>query len=308
MVSYDYTATSNSTHVVLGPPWMDGDPNPGGDDNPVINALTVQQLPGNTVGYWRLDDGTPGTAATTVDSLFNNGALQGTANGSPVFNADRPAGTIVDGLNGPEIGPSTASLEFSNSQSVFIPFDPLLEPDQFTVEFFMKADAQGGYPGIVQKRKQLGGSSTVGGGNITWGVGKEANERTFARVDTTTTTNRTWTILGSTADGEWHHFALTYEEVANNGVWTLYRDYELLAVKTDVGLIDYDGMSGLYFGDATSTDFQQYLGLLDEVRFSDVVLTPEQFLHAIPEPASIALLALGCLMVPLLGRRRRFTR
>ncbi len=44
-------------------------------------------------------------------------------------------------------------------------------------------------------------------------------------------------------------------------------------------------------------------GYIDEVRFSSTALTPDQFLNAVPEPVSLALLAMGSLM--MLARRRR---
>jgi len=55
-----------------------------------------------------------------------------------------------------------------------------------------------------------------------------------------------------------------------------------------------------YYGPSEDTD--RWYGYIDEVRISDVALTPDQFLFAVPEPASVVLLAGGTL---LMLRRRR---
>lgn len=302
LITHTYTAASNTTQVLVGPSGMVGGNGVGGDNNAVFNAFTVQQLPDTTVGYWRMEDGAAGATPAAVASMFNNGVMQGTVTGSPVLNADVPGYQIADGLNGPLVGQDKTSIQFQSSgQYVTIPFNALLQPSEFTVEFFMKAGVQGGYPAIVQKRKQAGGTA-VGGGNITWGIGKEAsNELEFARIDpANTAANQTFTVGSSTADGKWHHFALTY----SSGTWTMYQDYTLMAQRTGL-LIDYDGLSGLSFGFAP-TDFGQYIGLLDEVRFSDMVLSPAQFLQAVPEPSTLVLLltAGGLALAAFLGRRR----
>ena len=271
----------------------------GGDNNAVLNA----ELPDTTIGYWRFDDAQPGTTPTTVASIYNNDVMQGTVYGQPVISSDVPSYWIQEGIGGPVRPMNTTSIYFDpdgGEDYVTIPFSPLTEPSEFTIEFFMKANAQDTWPGIVQKRKILRSENpnsraeATAPSNITWGIGKNNKELQFARIDPANGAyNQTFTIPGSTADGKWHHFALTY----SNGTWTMYQDYTKVASRTGL-LIDYDGLSGLSFGwaptDYSIPSFYPYRGWLDEVRFSNRVLTPAEFLQMVPEPSSglLALLAL----------------
>lgn len=295
LVTHTYTATSPQTVVRLGPSGMVGGNPVGGDNNAVLNAFVVKELPDSTIGYWRFDDAPPGTTPSTAASIYNNGLMQGTVGGQPVISSDVPGFWISEGLGGPVRPMNTNSIYFDpagGNDYVTIPFSELAEPQEFTIEFFMKATTQGDWPGIVQKRKILPSqdpnSKATGSGNITWGIGKNNAELEFARIDPASgSPNMTFTIPGSTADGQWHHFALTY----SNGTWTMYQDYTKVAQRTG-WYIDYDGLSGLSFGWAP-TDFRAYRGWLDEVRFSNRVLAPAEFLHVVPEPSSLLLALLG---------------
>lgn len=313
LVTYQYTATANNTLVQLGPTTMDGDPQYSGDNNAVLNAFAVRQLNSDTIGFWRMNDAAPGTTAMAIHSMYNDGTLQGTAfqntaPSAPTHSADVPGSRIRDGMTGPDLPENTASLEFFGNDYVEVPFSALVEPEAFTIEFFMKDGDQNSFPAIVQKPKK--GGSAVGPGDVTWGVGKSSADLAFIRVDTTTTSNRTTSIPGSTADGLWHHFAMTYEEVGGVGVWTLIRDYDLSTAMTisGPGTIDYDSLTGLYFGGESptaQTGFHAYSGLVDEIRLTGRVLSPDEFLRVVPEPASGLLMLFGGLGLAMLGHRRR---
>ena len=251
-----------------------------------------------TVGYWRLDDGVAGATLTTAASQVNNATLQGTGTGggTRVFNADVPGQFISDGLNGPIVGSNSTSLQ-TNGGFVDIPFSSALEPTSFTIEFFMKAGATANFPGIVTK------SSTLAGRPTSWGIGKNSAEQEFYRVDTAALNNFTQAGGASTADGQWHHFALTHD--ASTGIFSLFRDYILIQSGNPTGDLQYDGASGLRIGGMVAGgSFQTYNGLVDEVRFSNSALTANQLLRiaTIPEPASLSLLGLGGAM--MLRRRR----
>jgi hypothetical protein len=81
-----------------------------------------------------------------------------------------------------------------------------------------------------------------------------------------------------------------------------------VAQLTDL-LIDYDGLSGLSFGwaptDYVIPSFFPYRGWLDEVRFSNRVLTPAEFLQMVPEPSSGLLALLGLAAFTLYVRLRK---
>lgn len=101
--------------------------------------------------------------------------------------------------------------------------------------------------------------------------------------------------------GEWQHFALVMEPSA----YTVYID----------GQVQYNGPlpaggGGPYFfpgtdltGDRTIGD--GFRGYLDEFRISDEALTPDQFLIAIPEPSTVALLILALTGLTVRRTRRR---
>ena len=62
---------------------------------------------------------------------------------------------------------------------------------------------------------------------------------------------------------------------------------------------------GLGIGNTQSTVTTEYFnGLIDEVRISDVALTPDQFLN-VPEPSTIVLLGISAAGLCLFGWRKR---
>lgn len=246
----------------------------------IVLCGVVPVAQGAVIGYWRLEGS--GTVVSVADSGPNN--LTGTGYSAPLYSMDVPGVSILDGLGGPVLGANASSVLFGGGNYVDIPYNALLEPASFTIEFFMKAGAQLEYPGIVQKAKILPSSNplstAVGSGNVTWGIGKQNTDLEFARVDpANAASNKTFTVPGTTADGTWHHFAMTYDGA---GTWSLYQDYTKVATLAGNYTVDYDGLSGLRFARA-ATDFSwRYNGLLDEVRFSNTVLTPDQFLTLAP--------------------------
>lgn len=227
--------------------------------------------PAAEIGYWRLEGS--GTVSSVPDSSGNG--LAGSGGGSPLYNADIPAATILDGIGGSVIGANLSSVEFDATNYIDIPYNALLEPTAFTIEFFMKAPAQGSHPGIVTKSNYVGGS-----GPTSWGLGKESSERPFIRIDSDTSGNKTTVGGDPTDDGFWHHFALTHDP--STGRFSVYRDYTKVAEMDPPGNLHYDGQTGLRIGKMQAGgSFSPYDGLVDEVRFSDTVLDPAQFL-AVP--------------------------
>ncbi len=105
----------------------------------------------------------------------------------------------------------------------------------------------------------------------------------------------------------WYHVAAVGDATA--GTLSLYVDGTLVGSTTG-----YNGMLALGTPTSWTLGRGQYngspvdtmRGMLDEVRFSDVALSPAQFLNAtpVPEPSSFALLA-GLGVLGLAGSRRR---
>jgi hypothetical protein len=79
-----------------------------------------------------------------------------------------------------------------------------------------------------------------------------------------------------------------------------------------VGSTAYSGFNPTNIQSAIGDDPQfptgfstAFLGYIDEVRISDTALLPSQFLNAVPEPSSTAMLGLGFLSLGFLVVRRQ---
>jgi hypothetical protein len=104
-------------------------------------------------------------------------------------------------------------------------------------------------------------------------------------------------------DGEMHHYAIVYDAAA--GQLRMYLDYEVIAtVDADLSNAVAAGDPGvLLIGSHTGVSSSEvWNGLIDRIRFSDNVVDPEDFIP-LPEPATLALVALGASGV-LLRRRK----
>ncbi|MHB1158333.1 MAG: LamG domain-containing protein, partial [Phycisphaerales bacterium] len=267
-----------------------------------------------TIGYWSFDDAAPGTNAGTLVTQTNSPDIDGTAGtyddqrtqypGTPVLpihHASRPGGGIqvTSGVGGAVVNSeNTASLKFANPQaSGFSPDagivtvqDPgastLLEPaGDFTIEGFVRLNnATILWASLVGKDRS---------GLVSWGINTSSTGNALSvRIDSLNgsvgQTNQGITALNfNIADGQWHHFAMTY--TASERKIRLYGDYNQLALNgagdgviANNGVILYDD-SALYFGGRAGSGGLD--GNLDEVRYSDTALTPDQFLRVVPSPA-----------------------
>jgi len=270
------------------------------------------------IGYWRLEDGPVGTEATTLASEANSPLLDGTeggsASGAMAFSDQVPDIIILDPVTGTTAA-NTLSLftkrvgnnRFDVDDNLNVP--PLHEPDTFSCEMFIKAgDDVSGYRVMARK--------TRGGANGSWFLMANAG-RIGLRVDSDIDLNgdgdtndpgegrfnqglySNVAAHGSIDDGQWHHIAVTYDD--SPATFKLYKDYSYIGqlVPGNGGSIVYDG-GVLHLGGRNNGNGWE--GWMDELRLVDDVLTPEQFLRAIPEPATLSLLGLG---LAALARRRR---
>jgi hypothetical protein len=291
------------------------------------------------IGYWQFDDQAPGTTADTlVDSSGNNltgtGMGQGTSGSPPVHSSVVPDIAIRDGINGPYVNPNnTSSLRFTNTGGInnnngsFVRVtDPggvnsILKPQNFTVEgFLLFADAAEyvNWPLLV-------GKSRADAGGTSWTVDTHNNQRLRVRADHQEIGTGGGGVPGFNqgigpagpllSDGQWHHFAVTFEagdpDQETPGRFTLFVDYQQVHTGTLGGSNNTpDGVlsSFLVYDDGplhigSLSGGRAFDGWLDEIRLSGEVLTPDQFLRAVPEPTRAILLAVG--LTWLVGGRRR---
>jgi hypothetical protein len=105
------------------------------------------------------------------------------------------------------------------------------------------------------------------------------------------------TSASSFNDNNWHHVAMTYNLIGGGQAkLSLYVDSNLEAAQTFAAqpLFFGDGNNPLYIGagnhataDGTGFYRRNFAGYIDEVRISDVALSPNQFLNGVPEPLNI---------------------
>jgi hypothetical protein len=273
------------------------------------------------VGYWSFDDGTApaaaGTLVTTVNSPAINGTGAGLSGGSaPIFSIATPVGSeIRAGIGGSILNASNdTSLYFTNpgfpgsntgnSGSIVTVADSggagsVLKLASFTIEGFIRYEEFALFSAIFTKNRADGGGSTWmldtdGGGNLrarfdSQALGLGSGSPGF---------NQSFTTTAAVANGLWHHVAMTYNGTTR--VMDLFVDYVDVGGGTVANALVYDDSAMRFGGSGGGRAFD---GNIDEVRLSDSVLAPNEFLRAVPEPSSVALGAIAAMT--LLGRRRR---
>jgi hypothetical protein len=249
----------------------------------------------DVVGYWKFDDGDPGTVASSIESSVHSSELIGAASGhagggAPQQSSDVPGKVIRAGKGGPVVNPNNlSSLAFTggakNSGGIVsikteVGKEVLLEPKSFTIEGFVKTGANQPF-GIWFGK-------TLGGGTLTWCLGPDWTQgKVKIRADKMTSefiqfhTSGLNSMAAKNGSSRWHHVALTYNDLTKT--FSYFEDYIKIGALTFPAETDlqYDNQGELIIGDGDSPDQgNAYTGLIDEVRFSDSVLSPDDFLRA----------------------------
>jgi len=260
--------------------------------------------------YWEADGNTNnsvagGAALNGTASGWNGTAVSGT--GAPTYSSSVPGTIITAGVGGAVVnGANTSSFSFVNPAlaggtktstvgGIVTTSGTTLQLQSFTAEAFVKTSSAAEYATIFNLSNSIG---------VSWMLDTNGDasqlDKLRLRTDTTLGTNKNANSGGSMnmaiTNDAWHHVAVTYSA----GLFSVYLDYNLVITAFDpAGDVRYDANSTFNVGGGSGRAFN---GLIDEVRFSDTVLSSNDFLRAIPEPSAALLGALG--LLGLLRRRR----
>ena len=213
-------------------------------------------LNGETVGHWRFEEG--GGAFANDSSIHDN---DGTLAGNTAFVSSVPYPSILGLAN-------NFALTFDGSGDlVSIPDDASLDvTSAFTIEAFVRRTA-----GIDQTLAGVAVKKNVFGNSAGYGIffGGADSVRAAAQV---ASPGSIATANVAISAGVWHHVAAVY----NGTTLTLYVDGQNVASVAGSGNVEVSAQP-LEIGHFAD-DFD---GEIDEVRVSNVVLTPLEFLRAL---------------------------
>ncbi len=222
-----------------------------------------------TVHYWSFADDTLVPGGTF--GVFEQGdkpTYSDEVNSAQVW--DGGTYSLVQEKNARSVyfGPSPVTNLAPAGGEILFPGDaPGLCQPTLTVECFFRVEQQAKRFALLASKRRADGS--------TWSLAISPDGVVTARFDTQQGDsrigfNRTVSSGVKVDDGAWHHVALSFDQATLEAA--LYVDYILAKKATTNGPLVYD-TAGLTIGRGLN-------GWIDEIRLSDTVLHPEQFLRA----------------------------
>ncbi len=244
-----------------------------------------------TVASWSFDaDGH--AAGEVADTLVDGvGVATGTVvTGGPIYSADVPE--FATGL----------SLAFGGSDAINFADEPTFDlglADTFTLELFIKTSASAGHHNLLVKLLPAAPFTGLqwildaGTGQLQIAMQNNNAPHLSISVRSTTPIN----------DGAWHHVAVTYDGSGTAAGFGFFIDYVADATTPVVDTVAGNSVLNdqpLRMG-RDPRDINGLVGLLDEVRVHDTVLTPPQFVSFSPPPTGVPVPALPTWWVALLA-------
>jgi len=257
-----------------------------------------------TAGWWRFEGGTPGVTvpAELVNSVSGGSvpsltaiSMDGTSMGQVEANMPKyidgfSAGVnIYDPVEGRSLGNGSSlrmresyASNAAQSGGAYLEAASLPCNGSFTMECFFRVTETDSsvVTGLQMAPILTFQSSGYGDTSIQLYNGKYYGRITPKGSDGNSKSAQAVTGASAILDGKWHHAAMSYDATAKKATW--YFDYVEVGSKTlksdEVGIYIPSGTKFLV-GANGQVSGRNFPGEVDEVRFSDAVLDPSEFLR-----------------------------
>ncbi|MFA5203488.1 MAG: LamG-like jellyroll fold domain-containing protein [Lentisphaeria bacterium] len=260
----------------------------------ILAVLSLNQsLHAAVIGKWLFDEGT-GLTATDQSGHSLNGTVSNTA----LWTSDHPTGATHD-----YAGNHALSFDQNNPQQVTVGSSSLLNAAALSFQFWYKDSRLAG-GGDSSTYSYIAGRTDAWVIERVWRSATDISLRLYLKRSDATGSwfSTTYSIIQSVSlsqDELWHNIAFT---CTDNGNFTVYFDGSVYTNTQNNISLAKTSTSDITFGKFSANNTRRCTFEMDEFAIYDEALTAAQVLANIPEPASLALLLAGGLLV--LRRKR----